>query len=211
MVPDNDTASAALSTDATGHASCPSTPTTTCITSNLDQAPSLPCLANTPSDSYQENPDSLLHHNSGAGTSTQGNMDPDTATVDHSVLSTMHEGIKLKLAADNSMWIDVTYDIRSSVRYCYMYIISACRSSANSNPVSLAFTIIINNDLTWQFYIGSNLIEATKVECLASFPSVVNSDAVCEIFKVLEWHKTCPAAGNPDEKYVHMLRIKKDS
>lgn len=70
--------------------------------------------------------------------------------------------------------------------------------------MSLAFTVIVKNDLTWQLYVGSDLIDATKVDCLASFPSIVSFDVINAIFEVLERHKICP--GNPDEGYVSMLQ-----
>ena len=58
----------------------------------------------------------------------------------------------------------ITRDISTSLRYCH--IISTPHSS-HCNPVSLAYTLVISKDLTWQLYIGPKLIDAKK--CLFVF------------------------------------------
>ena len=92
-------------------------------------------------------------------------------------LVTMQESIGLQL--DTSSWIDVTRDIRASLRYCH--IVSTPHSSLCCNPVSLAYTIVINRNLTWQFYVGSRLIDPKRIACLSGFLLTITTDIVIKI------------------------------
>ena len=103
----------------------------------------------------------------------------------------MQESINLQL--DTSSWIDVTRDIRASLSHCH--IVSILHS------VSLAYAIIINRNLTWQFYAGSGLIDPKKT----GFPVTITIDIVIKIFDALKQHAVCP--GNPDEAFMYVLVI----
>ena len=97
--------------------------------------------------------------------------------------------------ADSNLWIDVTKN-DSSLRFCHL--ISAMQ---NCNPVSLAFTVVIYENFTWQLYVGSHLVD---ISCLSSFPNVIDgADYINAILTTLQAHKVCP--GNPDEKFVSMV------
>ena len=111
----------------------------------------------------------------------------------------MHQSIDAQL--DKSFWIDITTDAQSALKYCHLTCTSC--SSHNANPVSLTFTIIINKDCTWKFYVGSCLIDVSKIPCLAHVSKIIDANGAISMFKMLQMYRVCP--GNPDEKFVDML------
>lgn len=104
----------------------------------------------------------------------------------------------------NTSWItDPTST--SSLTYCMLRnSTSSLSTSYATNPVSLMFTVIVLVNLTWQLFVGNQLIKAELVPCLSSIPNVIGSSGDVQIIlDILQSQKLCP--GNPDAKYVDMV------
>ena len=99
-------------------------------------------------------------------------------------LGDIRKGVKL----DGTSWYDSTRDDSSSIRFCH--IISAPRAVHGCNPVSLAFTVVVNKNLSWQLFVGAHLLDVAKLACLSSIPSTINgADDINQILKTqtLSW------------------------
>ena len=121
--------------------------------------------------------------------------------------------IQNEVNISNTAWINLTINPMnahlSSLRYCILMNSQPFLSTSyTTNPVSVMFTVIIHENLTWQLFVGNQLIRVDTIPCLSSIPPVVNSDDVQNILNILQRHKICP--GNPDANYVEMVRSKKD-
>ena len=68
---------------------------------------------------------------------------------------------------DSNLWIDVTRN-DSSLRFCHL--ISAPHAMQNCNPFSLAFTVVIYENFTWQLYVGSHLVDNIQSFLSVQFP-----------------------------------------
>jgi hypothetical protein len=81
--------------------------------------------------------------------------------------------------------------------------------SAIHNSVSLMYTVIVNEDYTWQCFIGSKPINREKLppDYIFHIPSITTSANMQHLLRAFQQYKIC--AGNPDEKFVQMVLAKK--
>ena len=79
-------------------------------------------------------------------------------------LSTIQNGVNIC----DTPWLDVTKDPTTSLRYCILANIHPVPTASvyATNPVSLKFTVIVNEDCTWHCFADSSIVDIGKLECL---------------------------------------------
>ena len=82
-----------------------------------------------------------------------------------------------------------------------------CTSDTSSEPMKISHSIMINSDMTWNVYVHGNKVLCRRNTPLSQFPDRLSAESLQSLISIVDSASVCP--GNPDEKFIHMVKAKK--
>ena len=81
-------------------------------------------------------------------------------------------------------------------------------SGSSASPMAVSHTLTILSNFSWVLHVHKNQVDPSTCRALKEFPSQLTPDRVSEMLKVLD--HLCVCAGQPDIRFIEMIRAKKE-
>ena len=81
-----------------------------------------------------------------------------------------------------------------------------CRISTRST-CHVSQCLSVNSDCTWKLIVHGQQVSRKSCSLLSSFPAKLTHEQLQRLINTLESSSVCP--GNPDEKFVELIKVKK--
>ena len=79
----------------------------------------------------------------------------------------------------------------------------------NTSPVKITHTLTVNYDQTWSLYVHSQTLKPDFCHTIASYPLKLTSEQNTYLLKRVDALNDC--MGNPDDRFLELLKTKKGS
>ena len=79
----------------------------------------------------------------------------------------------------------------------------------SATPVGVTHTLTVHDDRTWSLHVHGQEVKPSHCNAIINFPSKLSPDVVAVLLKKLD--SLCVCAGNPDPRFVQLLKAKKGS
>ena len=102
-----------------------------------------------------------------------------------------------------SGWNRLLNDSSDKIRLCKV----SSQTGISSEPMKVSHSIMINPDMTWKVYVHGNKVPCHRNTPLSQFPDKLSSESLQSLISVVDGASVCP--GNPDKKFIDMVKAKK--
>lgn len=102
-----------------------------------------------------------------------------------------------------SGWNNMSNDSSDEIRLCKVL----SQSGTSSEPMKISHSIIINSNMTWNVFVHGSKVSCRKNTPLSQFPDKLSAESLQSLINVVDSASVCP--GNPDKKFIDMVKAKK--
>ena len=102
-----------------------------------------------------------------------------------------------------SGWSNLSNNSSDEIQLCKLL----CTSGTSSEPMKISHSIMINSDMTWNVYVHGNKVLCRRNTPLSQFPDRLSAESLQSLISIVDSASVCP--GNPDEKFIRMVKAKK--
>ncbi len=101
-------------------------------------------------------------------------------------------------------WVDQSPDPVTCIQVCK---VMTQEISHQRQPLFISHCLSVDEELQWSLFVHNQRINLDDFSVLSDIPKMLTQDSLSKLLQVLNELKVCP--GNPDDKFVEIVRAKK--